>query len=153
VCFAALLAAGSRADVLCSEAADPDDAGIVLLRCPGVVIAAEASAVRSPASLMSAHPRTIQLDDGVIAISAGSSAPPFATLTPDAVVIGLDGEWAVVAELGRTRAVVRRGTATVRLRADHTDKGLPPGDAEPDAADRKRMDRLSQALERRLGRP
>src|SRR5947209_19266694 len=96
-CFCAL--AASPALGACVETAAAD---IRVVRCSdGLAFAAGATAARSPAALVAAHPRVIQLDDGELAIS---SAQPAKVLTPDAVVAGIGGEWAVAVENGRTRA-------------------------------------------------
>jgi hypothetical protein len=137
----------------CSEAADPEDASVAILRCGAVVVAAEASAVHSPASSMSSHQGTIQLDSGAIAVSADSPSAQFSVLTPDAVVSGGDGEWLIVAEPGRTRAVVWRGTAVSRMRSDGSQKVLRAGDAKPDEVDSSRSERLAQALKRAKTHP
>jgi hypothetical protein len=147
-CFLGLVTTASQAGEPCSETADLQDAGISILRCGSVIVAAEATAVRSPASTMSSHQGSIQLDAGAIAVSAESSAAQFSALTPDAVVSGRDGEWIIVAEAGRTRAAVLRGTVISRLRIDGSQKILRPGDAGADALDRSRSDRLALALHR-----
>ncbi len=152
-CFAALMTIVSNASALCTEAGDPDDPGVVILRCAGVVIAAEATAVRSPVLAMSAHPHTIQLDAGAIAISSDASAPIFTALTPDAVLWAREAEWFVVADSGRTQAAVRRGTITARLRLDGSEKVLRADDAELGALEPKRTERLSQALQRSKNQP
>ena len=148
-----LMTAASHAYASCSEAADPDDAGVVILRCEGVVIAAEATAVRSPVTLMSSHPHAIQLDAGAIAVSSNASASRFTALTPDAVASALDGEWAVLAEAGGTRASSWRGSVSVRQRMDGTERVFRAEAAESDALDPGRAERLRRALQRSLKRP
>jgi hypothetical protein len=152
-CFFALTGTASHASTPCSEAADPEDAGISILRCGAVVVAAEATAVHSPASTISSHQGTIQLDAGAIAVSADSLTAQFSVLTPDAVVSGGDGEWIIVAEPGRTRAAVWRGTVVARLRKDGSQKVLRPGDAEPTEVDSSRGERLALALRRAKTHP
>jgi hypothetical protein len=152
-CFLGLTATAAHAATPCSEAADPQDNGVAILRCGTVVVAAEASAVHSPASSMSSHSGTIQLDDGAIAVSADSRSALFSVLTPDAVVSGGDGDWFIVAEPGRTRAVVWRGTAVSRLRSDGSQKVLRPGDAAESEVDSSRGERLAQALKRAKAHP
>jgi hypothetical protein len=151
--FLGLMATSSYAGTPCSEAADPEDAGVSILRCGAVVVAAEASAVHSPASSMSSHQSTIQLDNGAIAISADSPIAQFSVLTPDAVVSGGDAEWLIVADQGRTRAVVWRGTAVSRLRSDGSQTVLRPGDAKRSEIDSPRSERLAQALKRAKAHP
>jgi predicted dehydrogenase len=148
-----LMVTAAHAATPCSEVADPEDASIAILRCGSVVVAAEASAVHSPASSMSSHQGTIQLDNGAIAVSADSPIAQFSVLTPDAVVSGGDGEWLIVAEPGRTRALVWRGTAVSRMRSDGSQKVLRPGDAKPDDVDSSRSERLAQALKRAKAHP
>lgn len=152
-CFVSLFATASEASTLCSETADPQDTGISILRCGAVIVAAETTAVRSPASSMSAHQGTIQLDAGAIAVSADSASAQFSALTPDAVVSGSNGEWIIVAESGRTRAVVWRGTIVTRLRNDGSQKVLRPGDAEPNEVESSRSERLALALRRAKSGP
>jgi hypothetical protein len=151
--FFGLVATASHASTPCSEAADPEDLDIAILRCGTVVVAAEATAVHSSASSMSSHQGTIQLDAGAIAISADSPLAQFSTLTPDAVVTGSNGEWIIVTEIGRTRAAVWRGTVVARLRIDGSQKVLRPGDAEPNKIDSSRSERLAAALRRAKSHP
>ena len=152
-CFFGMMATGAHPATPCSEAADPADAGVAILRCGAVVVAAEASAVHSSASSMSSHLGTIQLDSGAIAVSADSAIAQFSVLTPDAVVSGGDGEWIIVAEPGRTRAFVWRGTVVLRQRIDGSQKVLRPGDAAPDELGSSRSERLAQALKRAKAHP
>ena len=130
----------------CSEAPDAEDMGILTLRCAGVVIAAEAGAVRSPAALMSSHPHVLQLDAGAIAISARRSTAPFVALTPDSVFSAREAEWAIFADSGRTSAVVWSGTVTAQWRMDGSVRVLDAGYA--DRPDSERMERLHRALQR-----
>ena len=152
-CFFCLSATASHASTPCSEAADPEDAGIAILRCGTVVVAAEATAVHSSASSMSSHQGVIQLDAGAIAVSADSLMAQFSALTPDAVVSGGDGEWIIVAESGRTRAAVWRGTIVERRRSDGSQKVLRAGDGEPSEVDSSRSERLALALRRAKSHP
>ncbi len=152
-CFLGLTATSSYGATPCSEAADPQDDGIAIMRCGDVVVVAEASAVHSPAASMSSHVGKIQLDNGAIAVSAESPSAQFSVLTPDAVVSGGAGEWLIVAEPGRTRAVVWRGTAVSRLRSDGSQKVLKAGDAAPDEVESSRSERLAQALKRAKAHP
>lgn len=147
-CLFGLAAAVTHAAEPCREAADPQDAGVMILHCGSVLIAAEATAVRSPASSMSSHQGAIQIDSGAMAVSANSSTAQFSALTPDAVISGRDGEWIIIAEAGRTHVAVRRGTVVSRLRTDGSQKVMQAGDAELNATDSPRSERLAEALRR-----
>ena len=147
-CLFGTLATTAYPATPCSEAADPGDPGIAILRCGSVIVAAETTSIHSPASSMSSHQGTIQLDDGAIAVSAESLVSQFSTLTPDAVVTGSGGDWVIVAESGHTRAAVWRGTVVVRLRRDGSQTVLRPGDAKPTEVESSRSERLAQALKR-----
>ena len=116
---------------------------MTLLNSAGVAIAVEATAVRSPGAAMAAHPRVIQLEAGALVVSQPASAPAFQVLTPDAIVTGREGLWAVVVDDGRTRAFAWRGDVTWRRRLEDAElraEAVP----SPDAA---RLERLRQALD------
>jgi hypothetical protein len=81
------LGRGAAAAPGCVETADPEDAGVQVLRGEGgLVVFAEAGAMRSSAAQVGAHPGAIQLDEGALLIASPAAA--FAALTRDAVVSG-----------------------------------------------------------------
>lgn len=148
-----LLLTASPARALCSEAVDREDRAVVILRCDGVVLAVEATAVRSPLAMMSSHPNAIQLDAGAIAIASSPRAPPFAALTPDAVASAVDGEWAILAEAGDTRASVWRGRVTLMARIDGSERLVQAQEIDAHTLDAGRAERLRRALHRALASP
>lgn len=138
----------SKSSNLWSEARDAADEAVCVLRRAGIVIVAEADAVRSPARLMSAHPQTIQLDEGALAVSTGNSDGPFAVLTRDAVYSAQQADWGLCSEGGRTSAVVWSGIVIAELRLDGAQRALGAGYTDVGDADNERMERLSNALQR-----
>ncbi len=155
VVFEIALAASALAQTNCSEATDPMDAGVEVIRCAdGVVIVAESSALRSSAAQLAAHPGVIQLDAGalVVALTVSGEPIPFRVLTPDAVISASEGQWAVVAEAGRTDAATWRGDVIVRRRVDDLAITLKPGEPTLAAFRADRIERLREAMLRALTR-